>query len=43
MSSQYNNGSHYEDHQLAAELRHAAAHAHRMPMMLRSTRENRIT
>ena len=28
MSSLYNNGSHYEDHQLAAELRHAAAHAH---------------
>ena len=29
MSTRYNNGSHYENHQLAAELHDAAAHAHR--------------
>jgi hypothetical protein len=29
MSTRYNNGSHYENHQLAAELHDNAAHAHR--------------
>jgi Protein of unknown function (DUF2934) len=29
MSTRYNDGSHYENHQLAAELHDAAAHAHR--------------
>lgn len=29
MSKRYNNGSHYENHQRAAELHDAAAHAHR--------------
>jgi hypothetical protein len=29
MSTRYNNGSHYENHQRAAELQDAAAHAHR--------------
>ena len=29
MSTRYNNGSHYENHQRAAELHDAAAHAHR--------------
>jgi hypothetical protein len=28
MSKRYNNGSHYENHQRAAELHEAAAHAH---------------
>jgi hypothetical protein len=28
MSARYNNGSHYEDHQRAAELHDAAAHTH---------------
>jgi hypothetical protein len=30
MSTRYNNGSHYENHQLAAELHDGAAHAHRV-------------
>ena len=30
MSTRYNNGSHYENHQRAAELQDAAAHAHRV-------------
>ena len=29
MSTRYNNGSHYENHQRAAELHYQAAHAHR--------------
>jgi hypothetical protein len=29
MSTRYNNGSHYENHQRAAELHDNAAHAHR--------------
>jgi hypothetical protein len=29
MSTRYNNGSHYENHQRAAELNDSAAHAHR--------------
>ena len=29
MSTRYNSGSHYENHQLAAELHDGAAHAHR--------------
>ena len=29
MSTRYNNGSHYENHQRAAELHSLAAHAHR--------------
>ncbi len=29
MSTRYNNGSHYENHQRAAELQDSAAHAHR--------------
>jgi len=29
MSTRYNNGSHYENHQRAAELHGSAAHAHR--------------
>src|ERR1700733_6662996 len=29
MSTRYNNGSHYENHQQAAELHDGAAHAHR--------------
>jgi hypothetical protein len=29
MSTRYNNGSHYENHQEAAELHDGAAHAHR--------------
>jgi hypothetical protein len=29
MSTRYNNGSHYENHQQAAELQDGAAHAHR--------------
>lgn len=29
MSTRYNNGSHYENHQRAAELHEVAAHAHR--------------
>jgi hypothetical protein len=29
MSTRYNDGSHYENHQRAAELEDAAAHAHR--------------
>jgi hypothetical protein len=29
MSTRHNNGSHYENHQRAAELHDAAAHAHR--------------
>ena len=28
MSTRYNNGSHYENHQQAAELQDGAAHAH---------------
>ncbi len=28
MSNRYNNGSHYENHQRAAELHEKAAHAH---------------
>lgn len=30
MSTRYNNGSHYENHQRSAELHDAAAHAHRV-------------
>ena len=30
MSTRYNNGSHYENHQRAAELHDEAAHAHRV-------------
>ena len=30
MSTRYNNGSHYENHQRAAELHDNAAHAHRL-------------
>jgi hypothetical protein len=30
MSTRYNNGSHYENHQRAAELHDNAAHAHRV-------------
>jgi hypothetical protein len=30
MSTRYNNGSHYENHQRAAELEDLAAHAHRV-------------
>jgi len=30
MSTRYNNGSHYENHQEAAELHEGAAHAHRV-------------
>jgi hypothetical protein len=30
MSTRYNDGSHYENHQRAAELHDAAAHAHRV-------------
>jgi Protein of unknown function (DUF2934) len=30
MSTRYNNGSHYENHQRAAELHDLAAHAHRV-------------
>ena len=30
MSTRYNNGSHYQNHQRAAELHDAAAHAHRV-------------
>jgi hypothetical protein len=30
MSTRYNNGSHYENHQRAAELQEGAAHAHRV-------------
>jgi hypothetical protein len=30
MSTRYNSGSHYENHQRAAELHDAAAHAHRV-------------
>jgi hypothetical protein len=30
MSSRYNDGSHYENHQRAAELEDGAAHAHRV-------------
>jgi hypothetical protein len=30
MSTRYNNGSHYENHQRAAELQDEAAHAHRV-------------
>ena len=30
MSTRYNDGSHYENHQRAAELQDAAAHAHRV-------------
>ncbi len=30
MSTRYNKGSHYENHQRAAELHDAAAHAHRV-------------
>jgi len=30
MSTRYNNGSHYENHQEASELREGAAHAHRV-------------
>jgi hypothetical protein len=30
MSTRYNNGSHYENHQGAAELQDGAAHAHRV-------------
>jgi Protein of unknown function (DUF2934) len=30
MSTRYNNGSHYENHQEAAELHDSAAHAHRV-------------
>jgi hypothetical protein len=30
MSTRYNNGSHYENHQRAAELHNLAAHAHRV-------------
>ena len=32
MSTRYNNGSHYENHQRAAELHDVAAHAHRSAM-----------
>ena len=34
MSTRYNNGSHYENHQRAAELHDAAAHAHRIAEQL---------
>lgn len=30
MSTRYNNGSHYQNHQRAAELHDSAAHAHRV-------------
>jgi Protein of unknown function (DUF2934) len=30
LSTRYNNGSHYENHQRAAELQDGAAHAHRV-------------
>ena len=30
MSTRYNNGSHYENHQRATELQNGAAHAHRV-------------
>ena len=30
MSTRYNNGSHYENHQRSSELRDGAAHAHRV-------------
>ena len=30
MSTRYNNGSHYENHQRATELQDGAAHAHRV-------------
>jgi len=30
MATRYNNGSHYENHQRAAELHDVAAHAHRV-------------
>ncbi len=30
MSTRYNDGSHYENHQRAAELQNGAAHAHRV-------------
>jgi len=30
MSTRYNNASHYENHQRAAELHEGAAHAHRV-------------
>src|ERR1700679_1785095 len=30
MSTRYNDGSHYENHQRAAELENGAAHAHRV-------------
>ena len=30
MSTRHNNGSHYENHQRAAELHDSAAHAHRV-------------
>ncbi len=30
MSTRYNDGSHYENHERAAELQDGAAHAHRM-------------
>ena len=40
MSTRYNDGSHYENHQRAAELHDAAAHAHGRPP---SSMANRIT
>jgi hypothetical protein len=40
MSQRYNNGSHWENHQKAAELHEAAAHAHRSAAENRGEQEH---
>jgi hypothetical protein len=40
MSTRYNNGSHYENHQRAAELHNGAAHAHLVAAAAREKQEH---
>jgi Protein of unknown function (DUF2934) len=40
MSTRYNDGSHYENHQRAAELHEIAAHAHRSAEELRGKQDH---
>lgn len=40
MSTRYNNGSHYENHQRAAELQDSAEHAHRVAEQEHSKEEH---
>jgi hypothetical protein len=40
MSKRYNNGSHYENHQRAAELHESAAHAHRTAAVMQEKEDH---